>query len=180
MKNAAARRAAIQPVVFQRAVRMTADAAACRNLCAEHGFAWIHRIGSLLSLSLVLMLRGYVDERVRTQNNRSTVHVQKLPGRDACGSIGFAFFRPIIYQSRPPTVSPRRVRRDKATDEKERRGRIQLETIVPAGRRVTRLFKGRKFSGRGKSIFRTLSTLVLRPRRIHTSPRLGTLREKPW
>ena len=162
---------------------MTADAAACRNLCAEHGFAWIHRIGSLLSLSLSLSLfsratwlRGRADTLTHTKQPLDRARAE-APRHDARASIGFAFFRPIIYQSRLPPLLPRSLRvafdetRQQRKREKERGGRIQLGTIVPPGRRIMRLFKGRKFSsvaGRGKSIFRTLSTPRVSSRRIYT------------
>lgn len=133
---------------------MTADAAACRNLCGEHASAWIHRTGSLPArhAAHACTVRAHGCARIHVG-----AHISRRSG--GCRSIGFAFFKPIIYQSRPPSalgpsITPRRW-------EEERRGawtgdgRIRLGTIVP-GRKIMRLFKGRKFSStgeRGESIF---------------------------
>lgn len=134
-----------------------------------------------LSLSLSLCsrtLRGYVDEPVHALALTHTKQPLDRARAEAPRARCMWEYRFCIFQadnlsisslppSLPPSTSPRRVRRDKATEkERERRGRIQLGTIVPPGRRIMRLFKGRKFSSvaeRGKSISRTLSTLVLAP-----------------
>lgn len=84
-----------------------------------------------------------------------------------CARIGFAFFKPIIYQSCPPRFPiPNPIlqlaRRQNGKGEEE--GPVGLRPVV-SGRKIMSLFKDRKFSfGRAWEIdFRTLSNALFAP-----------------
>ena len=89
-----------------------------------------------------------------------------------CERIGFAFFKPIIYQSCPPRFHPKSYSlAGTAAEWQGWRGKAGLRSVV-SGREIMSLFKDRKFSfARAWKIdFRTLSNALFASSCVRKQP----------